>query len=184
MLTRFAFLMLAVVFAAGCGIKAETYVMTKDRVGITSNGGNAGYLSGTPQFQEPLKKTRKVYVLEVSRPLPESEIKKIEQTVTTTTTTENGEESSVVRETTTHESRLHIPVIGDEPASRGEEVRFSGPKEALSYTVEKDDTLQKIAKKFYGNYSKWVKIYDANKENLKNPNFVKPGTVLTIPAGE
>ena len=45
----------------------------------------------------------------------------------------------------------------------------------------KDDTLQKISKKVYGSHGKWTKIYDANKDKIKNPNFVKPGTVITIP---
>lgn len=52
---------------------------------------------------------------------------------------------------------------------------------AQTYTVQKDDTLQKIAKKVYGSYSKWTKIYDANRDVIKDPNFLKPGKVLTIP---
>ena len=51
----------------------------------------------------------------------------------------------------------------------------------MQYTVMKDDTLQKISKKVYGSHGKWTKIYDANKDKIKNPNFVKPGTVITIP---
>jgi nucleoid-associated protein YgaU len=52
------------------------------------------------------------------------------------------------------------------------------------YTVQKDDTLQKISKKFYGSYSKWTGIYDANKDKIRDPNFLKPGVILTIPALE
>ncbi|MBI4981697.1 MAG: LysM peptidoglycan-binding domain-containing protein [Candidatus Omnitrophica bacterium] len=49
------------------------------------------------------------------------------------------------------------------------------------YTVQKNDTLQKISKKFYGTTRKWTKIYDANKEFLKSPDRVRPGQVLNIP---
>ena len=70
------------------------------------------------------------------------------------------------------------------PSLPADAVAVAGSQDAVTYTVLKDDTLQKIAKKFYGSYGKWIKIYDANKNKMKNPNFVKPGTVITIPAAE
>lgn len=51
----------------------------------------------------------------------------------------------------------------------------------VQYTVEKDDTLQKISQKFYNSYSKWTRIYEANKSVIPNPDRIKPGTVLQIP---
>ncbi len=57
----------------------------------------------------------------------------------------------------------------------------AAPQEFEQYTVQKDDTLQKIAKKLYGSYSKWTMIYDANRDVIKDPNFLKPGNVLKIP---
>ena len=174
-----------VIFAAGCGIKAETYVMTKDRVGIENKGGNAGYLAGTPQYKEPQRKTRKVYVLELSKPVPESEVRKIEQETTVSrheTNTGEAPNNAPAEQGPEGNARVLITPVLDGPAvsAPAAEPAF-GPKEAVSYTVLKDDTLQKIAKKFYNSYGKWVKIYDANKEKIKNPNFVKPGTILTIP---
>ncbi len=56
--------------------------------------------------------------------------------------------------------------------------------EPVTYVVQKDDTLQKIAKKSYGSYSKWTKIYDANRDVIKDPNFLKQGVALKIPALE
>ncbi len=53
-----------------------------------------------------------------------------------------------------------------------------------AYKVEKDDTLQKISRKIYGSYGKWTRIYDANKNVIKDPNFLKPGTTLTIPSDQ
>ncbi len=53
--------------------------------------------------------------------------------------------------------------------------------EPQSYTVQKGDTLWKIADKFYGDGKKWSLIADANTAVLGNPNHLKPGTVITIP---
>lgn len=50
-----------------------------------------------------------------------------------------------------------------------------------TYTVVKGDSLWKIAKKFYGNGSKWQTIYNANKDKIKNPNLIQPGWKLKIP---
>lgn len=53
---------------------------------------------------------------------------------------------------------------------------------AQTYEVKKGDCLWTIAKKFYGNGSKYSVIYDANKEVVGgNPNLIYPGQVLVIP---
>ncbi len=52
----------------------------------------------------------------------------------------------------------------------------------VEYKVEKDDTLQKISHRFYGSYSKWTRIYDENKAVIKDPNRLKTGILLKIPA--
>lgn len=51
-----------------------------------------------------------------------------------------------------------------------------------TYTVAKGDTLSKIAKHFYGNANRWHEIFEANRDQLKNPDLIKPGQVLVIPA--
>lgn len=56
------------------------------------------------------------------------------------------------------------------------------PSTNKTYTVQKGDCLWNIAKKFYGNGSKYTVIYKANKDKIKNPNLIYPGQVLTIPA--
>ncbi len=50
-----------------------------------------------------------------------------------------------------------------------------------TYTVVRGDSLWKIAKKYYGNGSQYSKIYNANKNKIKNPNLIYPGQVLEIP---
>jgi LysM repeat protein len=52
---------------------------------------------------------------------------------------------------------------------------------AKSYTVAKGDTLWAIAKKYYGDGSKYTKIFEANKGVLKNSNVIYPGQVLVLP---
>lgn len=53
--------------------------------------------------------------------------------------------------------------------------------QVTEYTVQKGDTLWKIAGKVYGDSTKWARIYDANRDQLKNPNDLKVGRVLQIP---
>jgi len=51
-----------------------------------------------------------------------------------------------------------------------------------TYTVQPGDTLSKIAKQFYGNANAYMKIFDANKDQLSDPNKIKIGQELVIPA--
>ncbi len=51
-----------------------------------------------------------------------------------------------------------------------------------TYTVAPGDSLSKIAKQFYGNANDYMKIFEANKDKLSDPNVIKPGQQLTIPA--
>ncbi len=51
------------------------------------------------------------------------------------------------------------------------------------YTVVSGDTLSHIAKHFYGKPA-WQRIYDANRDQLDNPDRIKPGQVLRIPTAE
>ena len=53
--------------------------------------------------------------------------------------------------------------------------------EVRTYTVQKGDTLSRIAKEHYGDANQWRKIFEANKERIKNPDLIQPGWVLTIP---
>jgi nucleoid-associated protein YgaU len=58
----------------------------------------------------------------------------------------------------------------------------SGSVGEQSYTVVKGDTLSHIAKHFYGKASRWHAIYDANRDQLDDPDRIFPGQVLKIPA--
>jgi nucleoid-associated protein YgaU len=199
MLNKNLALIALVVFAAGCGLETRTYVITKDRVGLDQGNGNGGCVMGKcPPPPAPAETTRKVYVLEITKPVPESQVRKIEETaVNAIVDTSASPDAAAVESApaasgnpqSAVSSQAVVPVVGELPGtattaepSTPPAVQNAGSVQAGTYTVQKDDTLQKISKKVFGTYSKWYKIYQANKDKIKNPNFVKPGTVLTIPS--
>lgn len=50
-----------------------------------------------------------------------------------------------------------------------------------TYTVKAGDTLSAIAKAHLGNASAYMKIFEANRDQLSDPDKIKPGQVLKIP---
>lgn len=58
----------------------------------------------------------------------------------------------------------------------------TAPADAQTYTVVAGDNLSKIAKRFYGNANRWHDIYDANRDQISNPDLIRVGQVLKIPA--
>ncbi len=56
-----------------------------------------------------------------------------------------------------------------------------GPQAPRFYEVQKGDSLSKIAKQFYGNTAGWRRIYEANRDRIKDPDVIQPGWRLTIP---
>lgn len=61
-------------------------------------------------------------------------------------------------------------------------VQGGGATGVQTYTVEKGDTLSHIAKHFYGKASRWNAIFEANRDQLEDPDKILPGQVLKIPA--
>lgn len=58
------------------------------------------------------------------------------------------------------------------------------PIDKCAYTIEKGDSLYKIAEKFYGNGADWIYILERNKENLPDEDMLYPGSLLVIPDAE
>jgi nucleoid-associated protein YgaU len=50
-----------------------------------------------------------------------------------------------------------------------------------TYVVANGDSLSKIAKREYGDASKWRRIYEANKDLIKDPDLIYPGQELKVP---
>lgn len=63
------------------------------------------------------------------------------------------------------------PAPQREPAAAPEE----------TYTVVSGDSLSKIAKRFYGNANDWKRIFEANRDQIKDPDLIRPGQKLRIP---
>ena len=53
---------------------------------------------------------------------------------------------------------------------------------AQTYTVKAGDTLSKIARDHLGDANAYMDIFNANKDQLSDPDKIKPGQVLKIPA--
>lgn len=60
----------------------------------------------------------------------------------------------------------------------------AAPSSGTTHTVVRGDTLSAIAKQAYGKASLWPRIYDANRDQLDNPDRIKPGQILKIPAAD
>ena len=50
-----------------------------------------------------------------------------------------------------------------------------------SYTVQSGDSLSSISRKFYGTPSRWIDIYQANRDRLASENALRVGQDLRIP---
>ena len=70
-------------------------------------------------------------------------------------------------------SALKMSTAGFAPGMPGQAER--------TYEVKPGDSLSKIALHFYGNASEWPKIFEANKDQIDNPELIKPGQKFRIP---
>jgi nucleoid-associated protein YgaU len=66
------------------------------------------------------------------------------------------------------------------------DIKVSGPPAgaaaaAKTYTVKAGDTLSAIAKTQLGDANAYMKIFNANKDQLSDPDKIKPGQVLKLP---
>lgn len=197
-IAKLLILFLAVVIVSGCqtpsvkipSLDVSTYA--KDEPRLDQNiSGNAGYIVGPPNVEDrsAYKSTRRIYVLEVNKKEDESaDIKKVvEETII-----KNQDEVKMKFKEPKRVQVKTVPEINLGDLNQGNV--YVAPKEEIvqkqktvklvDYLVEKDDTLQKISKKFYDSYSKWPRIYEENKKLISNPDFLKPGITIKIPIEE
>jgi nucleoid-associated protein YgaU len=57
----------------------------------------------------------------------------------------------------------------------------AGTAAPRTYTVQAGDSLSKISKHFYGDPNQYMKIVNANKDKLPDPDKIRPGLELNIP---
>lgn len=99
------------------------------------------------------------------------------------------EEAAPAPEETAPEEAAPAPeeTAPEEAAPVPEETAPVEEKPAVSpngqtYEVVKGDCLWRIAQKFYGAGAKWEVIYEANRDSVKDPDWISIGQVLVIPA--
>jgi nucleoid-associated protein YgaU len=146
------------------GCVARTYNLTRDRIDqdISPTSGNRGYIMGSAPAEQAERKTTRttrVFEIELGRSTP------IQAKCPSVIPMANSVEEPVA--------------ISQEATVQTENTPEQGFE---SYTVGKNDTLQKISMKFYGTTKRWMKIYEANKDVLHSPNKLYAGQILKIPS--
>jgi LysM repeat protein len=143
-----------------CGCVARTYNLTRDRIDqdLSATSGNRGYIMGTAPEPAERKTTRTTRIFEIELGFAKPSQVKYPPTLPALT---NITETAVVSEALSEDTR---------------------DQNFVSYTVGKNDTLQKISRKFYGSTKQWPKIYEANKDLLRLPDKLYVGQTLKIPS--
>lgn len=70
---------------------------------------------------------------------------------------------------------------GEMPTDLQADIRTETTDYYHVHEVVSGDTLGKIAKEYYGDASKYPKIFEANRDQLDNPDLIKVGQKLKIP---
>jgi nucleoid-associated protein YgaU len=74
-----------------------------------------------------------------------------------------------------------IQVTGGPAAGAAAPAAAAAPPPPKTYTVKAGDTLSAIAKQHLGNAGAYMKIFESNKDQLTDPDKIKPGQVLRLP---
>jgi nucleoid-associated protein YgaU len=72
-------------------------------------------------------------------------------------------------------------IVADIRATGSAPTATPSSQAARTYTVKKGDTLSRIAKEFMGDSNAYMDIFNANRDQLTDPDEIKPGQVLKIP---
>lgn len=99
------------------------------------------------------------------------------------------EQNGVLRVWGTVENNFHKDQLwdaikatgGSNPTDIVADIQVSNPGVYATHTVEKGESLSKIAKHYYDDMMKYKHIYEANRDQLDDPDEIKVGQVLTIP---
>jgi nucleoid-associated protein YgaU len=192
--------LLIVLFLSGC-MKTSTYqVERKDQALV----GNRGIIQGEVPPDEPdRKRSRTITAVDIELP-PSKKYK--DKKVAIAEGRSTGKRDEAPRERLTEEELLGVKKEAAQESKKGyadeqwvkkEEPRAEEPRELTQkavvkvtsktevktrrYKVQSGDTLEKIAKKFYGKASKWPVIFEANKRLIKEPSRIYPGQEIVIP---
>lgn len=180
-------LMVLFFVAGGCAKRIEIVTIEKERIDQDLTSGNKGFLQGTPPPVDETKRatTREIYQVTVDLPpYPEWEKFRVkDKELWGNRGYVYGEKKEAPSFRPETEPAIALPEEETKVFAPEVTVRGTVPEEKAYtvYVVKQGDTLGKIAKEIYGKASKWQIIYEANKENIKNPNKIYPGQKLKIP---
>ena len=193
-------LLLTAFLTSGCVMRTSTYEVDRVDQEIT---GNRGIIMGeVPEAEETEAKKRTMYNLEVE--LPSFYRTEKERQREHSLDKDLYGNRGYIQGSRAPEKEVCIPkgskdastlgnlrlrgmpqVVYSEPVERqsvGEgEAAGANVRETGFYIVQKGETLQKISQNIYGTTKNWKKIYEANKNTLKNPDRIRPGQKLAIP---
>lgn len=170
-----------VIAAAGCA-RISTQVVEKPRVDQEITG-NQGVLQGELPAERPRKSTRQYVEINVDLPTaqelnpwaaPEQEASAPQVAMAPSPSSTQGPQMIPISQEMEEELR-------PEPQEAPFEEEPSAPAAVQMYTVQKGDTLEKIAFSAYGDSKQWKRIFEANRESLKSPNRIYVGQKLIVP---
>ncbi len=71
----------------------------------------------------------------------------------------------------------------EQPVAYGEPAEATSPYSTTGrmHSVQRRDTLYSLARLYYNDHRQWKKIYEANRDQIANPNMIKVGMILVIP---
>ena len=75
----------------------------------------------------------------------------------------------------------NLTVQGQQAASPTTSATTAAVPATTYYTIEKGDTLSKIAGRFYGDPQKYPALFEANREVIQDPDKIYPGQKIRIP---
>ncbi|MGB7923020.1 MAG: LysM peptidoglycan-binding domain-containing protein [Pyrinomonadaceae bacterium] len=78
-------------------------------------------------------------------------------------------------------SDITADISVDESRAMGASAGGGGQQSGETYTVKSGDTLSKISKQFYGDSNEYMRIFYANRGELRDPDKIQVGQQLTIP---
>jgi LysM repeat protein len=112
--------------------------------------------------------------------------------------TEPGPTTEIIKERPAPvEAKAKAPAVEEKPKPAARQLPASTERAAATpvtakatrsaaqeYTVQAGDTLSKLSERFYNSPYKWGRIYEANRETVKNPHYIYIGQKLMIPSDD
>lgn len=78
-------------------------------------------------------------------------------------------------------SRVESPFKREAPAELAAAAQELEIRRVVQVTVQPGNTLWAIAKENYGDGIQYVKVFNANRDRIRNPDLIYPGQVFTVP---